>query len=543
MRGNLKDMKKHVLFLILAFVLIGVMVLTGCSNSSITTPAATSKTSATTASVSTSASPTAQPQYGGTLRVILGTGFGNNQGNPVVAGMGGTTSFYNMCVVEALAEFDSKGNLVPLLAQSWDMDPAAKTITFHLKKGIKFHDGTPFNAEAVKWNLDVRIVRGAFVGSDNIQSVDVVDDSTVKVTFKVFSAVNLITISAVPIFMYSPTAVKTRGDDWAKLNPVGTGPFKIVEAKVDAYDKFVRNDDYWKGKPYLDGIEFTIIPDSMVAQAMMLSKQADMWCETTTAKDAQTAKQNGLSVFSRAYLMNYICPDSVNPTSPFANKKVREALEYSIDKEALVKTFTLGFGEVLYQFSPSTTVAYVPDYKGRHFDVAKSKQLLTEAGYSTGFKTKMMTGTDQTARDIGTALQGFFSAVGIELTLDPADTARYIDAQNNGWKEGLWYGGNGINPGLAHVQFVASNFRPNQKPTMARSPEFLDVYNKLLSVPDLTSATTLGKQMNMALSDDCTAITTYSPATYRITQPYVHVNYLDIHHRVWDVNLSWMDKH
>jgi peptide/nickel transport system substrate-binding protein len=532
----------------IGILLIAAFILSGCSssNTSVTTaPASSNPPSKTTAATAftTTASPTVQPQYGGTLKVVLGYGFGTNFGNPVVSGMTAITSFYGMCVGESLTNFDNKGNVIPMLAESWDMDNTAKTITFHLRKGIKFHDGTDFDADAVKWNLDVRIARGAISGSDQVQSIDVVDKNTVKVTFKVFSAINLISLTHVQ-FMYSPTAYKANGDDWAKLHPIGTGPFKIVDAKVDAYAKFVRNDNYWNGKPYLDGIEFTVIPDSMVAQAMMFSKQADMWCETTTAKDAQTAKEKGLSVFSRVNMINYLCPDSANPGSPYANKKVREAVEYAIDKKQIVETFTLGFGEAIYQFSPSITVNYLPEYKGRLYDPAKAKQLLAEAGYANGFKTKMMTTTGQSSRDLGTAVQGFLSAVGIEMTLDPADGARYTDAMNNGWKEGIWYGGHGINPGLSAVQFLASNFRPlNQKPSMARSAEFLDVYNKLSSVPDLTTATELGKQMNTVLTNDVTAIPLYSPAAFRITQPYVHVNYLDIHHRVWDVNLSWMDKH
>jgi peptide/nickel transport system substrate-binding protein len=529
-------------------LLIVAFILSGCSSSNTSATAAPassnppSKTAAATTSAS-AASPTAQPQYGGTLRVILGNDYGTNIGNPALAGNTPTTSFYAMCNAESLAEFDSNGNLVPLLAQSWDLDPNAKTITFHLKKGITFHDGSDFDADAVKWSLDVRIARGAITGGDQIQSIDAVDKYTVRVTYKTFSAINLISLAAVQ-FIYSPTSVKTHGDEWAKLNPIGTGPFKIVDAKVGSYIKFARYDNYWNGKPYLDGIEFTIIPDSMVAQAMMLAKQADMWCESTTAKNAQSSQSQGLSVFSHVNLMNYICPDSANAGSSYANIKVRQALEYAIDKDTLNKTFTLGYGEALYQFSPTTAVSYIQNYPGRHYDPVKAKQLLAEAGFANGFKTKMITQTNQDARDIGTAIQGFFSAVGIDLTLDPADSARYTDSLNNGWKEGLMYAGNGLNPGLSHVQFIASNFRPvNTKPSMARSSQFMDVYNKLLSVPDLATAGTLGKQMNQVMSDDSMAIPSIATAIYRITQPYVHVNYLEIHHRVWDVNLSWMDKH
>jgi peptide/nickel transport system substrate-binding protein len=529
-----------VLLLVVAFIV------SGCNSSNSTSKSSSSPDkNATAASPSSSAttSSTAKPQYGGTLRVILGNGFGTNFGNPALAGMTPITSFYGMCVSESLTEFDNKGNLVPLLAESWDLDANAKTMIFHLKKGIKFHDGTPFNAEAVKWNWDVRIARGAITGGENVKSIEVVDDSTVKVNFTVFSAINLISLTHVQ-FMYSPTAVKTNGDEWAKLHPVGTGPFKIVDAKIDAYAKFVRNDDYWNGKPYLDGIEFTVIPDAMVAQTMMMAKQADMWAESVTTKNAQTAKESGLSVFTRYSLVVYMCPDSANPGSVFANKKVREAVERAIDKPTISKTFSLGFGEPLYQFAATTMPSFITNYPNRTYDPAKAKALLAEAGMANGFKTKLLSSNDQTSRDIGTAIQGYLSAVGIDMALDPADGARYVDAMNNGWKEGFWYGGHGINPGLSSVQFLAAQFRPTkQKPSMSRSPEFLDAYNKLLSVPDLTTANELGIAMNKALSDDITAIPLYTGVNARVTQPYVHVNYLDIHHRVWDVNLSWMDKH
>jgi peptide/nickel transport system substrate-binding protein len=541
-------MKK--LLIPLTLLLVCAFIITGCSSANTSTaaaPAASGAPSKLAVSTATSAqpataAPASQPQSGGTLRVILGYGFGTNLGNPAVAGMTSYSSFYLPCCAESLTEFDSKGNMKPLLAESWDLDANAKTMVFHLRKGVKFHDGTDFNAAAVKWNWDVRVARGAIAGSDLVQSTEVIDDNTVKITFKSFSALNVYSFTIVQ-FIFSPTAVKTNGEEWAKTHPIGTGPFKVTDAKVDAYAKFERNDNYWGGKPYLDGIQFTIIPDSMVAQAMMISKQADMWAESVAPKDAQNAKDKGLNVFTRPALVFFMCPDSANTASPMANQKVREAIEYAIDKEALNKTFTLGFGEALYQAANSGSVAFNPDYKGRKYDPAKARQLLTEAGFPNGFKTRMMTNTDQTSRDIGTAIQGFLGQVGVDLTLDPADSARYFDAQNNGWKEGYWHGAMGINPGLSYVQFIASNFRPNQKQSINRSKEFMDCYNKLMSVPDLTAADTLGKQIIAQMANEAMVVPTIANIMARVTQPYVHTNYLDIHHRVWDVNLDWMDKH
>jgi peptide/nickel transport system substrate-binding protein len=542
-----------VLLLTIAFIL------SGCSNSSSTTTSSSSavststtssttpaKTSSTTlSSTGSTTSATAQPVSGGVLKVVLGFGFGTNLSNPVVTGMNSYGSFYSMALAECLADFDAKGNLVPVLAESWDMDSNAKTMTFHLRKGVKFHDGTDFDAEAVKWNWEVRMKRGAITGGETVQSIDVIDPNTVRLTFKSFSAINIISFAVTPQFMWSPTANKTNGDEWAKVNPVGTGPFKNIETKVDAFVKVKRNDNYWGTKAYLDGIEFTVIPDNMVAQAMVMSKQADIWCESATAKDARNAKDQGLSVLTRFSLMSFLWPDSKNAGSIYADKRVREAIEYAIDKEALVKTFSLGFGESLYQYAPSTGVAYNPDYKGRKYDPAKAKQLLTEAGYANGFKTTMLSGNDQTSRDVGTAIQSYLGAVGIEMTQDPADSARYFDALTNGWKSGLVYAGVGVNPGLSAVQFMASNFRATAttKPSNARPPEFIKAYDKLMAVPDLSTAADLGKQMSMAMVDDCTTVPVYTTIMSRISQPYVHVNYLDIHHRIWNTNLSWMDKH
>jgi peptide/nickel transport system substrate-binding protein len=539
---------KKFLLIVVSFMII-TCIITGCNSGTSTTASSpvVTKTSTpnATASPSVSSSNTAvpQPQYGGTLKIIIGFGFGTNIGNPVLSGNNAFTSFYAPPCGEALAQFDSTGNLVPVLAQSWELDSNAKTITFNLRKGVKFHDGTDFNAAAVKWNWDVRIARGgAITGGENIQSIEVIDDNTVKVTFKIFSALNLYSLTST-IFMYSPSAVKNNGDDWAKLHPIGTGPFKLVDAKIDAYVKYQRNDNYWGPKPYLDGIEFNVIPDNMVAQAMILAKQADMWAESVQAKDVQSVKDKGVSVATLQSLEYFMCPDSANANSPLANLKVRQAVQYALDKEALNKAFSLGYGSALYQCAPPNTISYLPDYQGQRYDPAKAKQLLTEAGYPTGFKTKMMVNTDQASRDMGTAIQNYLGAVGIDLALDPADNARYFDGLSNGWKEGFFYTPNGINPGLSFIQFLATYFNPRGKVTMARSAEFLDIYNKLMAVPDLSTVNTLGKQMNKALSDDVTALPLITNINARITQPYVHTNYLSIHARVWSPGLDWMEKH
>jgi hypothetical protein len=128
----------------------------------------------------------------------------------------------------------------------------------------------------------------------------------------------------------------------------------------------------------------------------------------------------------------------------------------------------------------------------------------------------------------------------------PAKTmavARYLDAGNNGWKEGFWYGGVDINPGLSYFQFLAANFRPSQvvKLSMVHSKEFVDIYNQLIAVPDLNTVGTLGKQLLLQAANNEMPIPIYTNIYAHITQPYVHTNYMSIHRRVWDVILDWME--
>ena len=136
------------------------------------------------------------------------------------------------------------------------MDSSGKVITLTLRRGVKFHDGTDFNAEAAKWNLDQAISTKQF-GSVLIDSVDVVDPYTIRINLKQRdnTLLGMLGFSYIGM-MISPTAFKTKGEDWVIANPVGTGPFRFASWQKDVKIAFRKFEGYWqKGKPYLDGIE------------------------------------------------------------------------------------------------------------------------------------------------------------------------------------------------------------------------------------------------------------------------------------------------
>ena len=133
------------------------------------------------------------------------------------------------------------GRIEPWLAESWKVAPDKKSITFVLRKGVKFHDGTDFNAEAAKFNLDA-LKAGKNPGTEDWGSIDIIDAYTVRINLLKYSNILLSRFGATPGSMVSPTAFKTKGIEWARWNPVGTGPFEFVSFERDAsmrYKKFM----------------------------------------------------------------------------------------------------------------------------------------------------------------------------------------------------------------------------------------------------------------------------------------------------------------
>jgi peptide/nickel transport system substrate-binding protein len=545
------------LFIILSLILISGLIFSGCSGSTTTTTQAlTTSPAKTTAQTTTSipakttigatttaASTAPQPVVGGTLRILYAAS-PRNLGDPGTTGTSGRT-----LIAEPLTLIDSKGDLIPWLVTSWDLNPDTKTMTFKLRQGVKFHDGTDFNAEAVKWNWEQAISYGRISGGTDLKSIDVLDPYTVRLSFNLYSVMYIFSFThTCPIF--SPTAVKTNGKDWAKTHAVGTGPFKQADFKADSYLKLVRNDNYWGTRPYLDGMTYTYISDATVAGLMMRNKDADMWIEAPVM-ETMTLKDEGYQVIQRRAALYFMGWDSANAGSIFANKKVREALEYSLDRNAIAAV--RGFGgayEAIYQFATPGDKGYNPDITARNYDPQKAKQLLSEAGYPSGFKTKLICANDQTTLDTCTLLQSYFRAINVNVTLDQADTARrmsMVGTGGTGWTDALTWGNTGVNAGLDYVRWTLCNtFNPAPKSwyiSIKRSPEFISVYNQTVNAPTLEKAEAGAKLMVKQMFDDAMALPVWDSPFTVVAQKYVHTNLGSVHHQIWNPEFDWMDKH
>ena len=387
------------------------------------------------------------PEYGGILRIIdMAEG-----ANPIGVPWENFTIDTKLMtpVIETLYDEDFVGKIHPHLATSYKVDLKGKTITFSLTKGVKFHDGTDFNAEAVRWcwqqAIDAKVASGW-------ESVEAVDPQTVRVHFKSFQNDFLNRAGTRAFGIISPTAFKKNGIDWARWNPIGTGPFKFVKFQRGAVLQYRKNENYWmKGRPYLDGIDFLFIRDPLTQQAAMRSKDPDQKVSVlavTSAEQAFMMKNQGFKIVSTPIGPISLIPDSANADSPLSKRKVREAISYAIDREGIVKARGFGIWKPAYQIQPDNMATYIPNLQGTLYNPQKARQLLAEAGYPNGFKTRIVVMPAMVDRDAMVAVQRNLSDVGIQAEMEFPDNGGYTSYRFGGWKNAL----------LAHHTRAVPNF-------------------------------------------------------------------------------------
>jgi len=463
------------------------------------------------------------PKYGGVLKVGVpsdAVAIGQPQ-----LGKLNWDSILAAPALEKLINNDSEGNIVPWLAESWKEDYKTLTLTINLRKGagIKFHDGTNFNAAAVKWNLDM-LMANKVSSVANVKSVDIIDDYTIRVNCS--SWIPDIASNVMGAFMVSPTAWQANNTDWGKQNPVGTGPFKLASRQRDANMKYARFDDYWmKGKPYLAGLDFIIIADSTTRIASFKAGEIDMSLDPSVAQCQELRTNTKYQVHNLpGGLHSYALGPSANdPKSPFSNLKVRQALGYAIDRQALVESVLGGYGSIATQQCPPGTWPYNPNLKGYAYDTAKAKQLLAEAGYPNGFETSITASSTESSEVlVCTALQGMMSKVGIKLNLNLLGAAALESSRRGGW-DGLCLATMAPSPSSITFTFVSTTGSVRYFwVSFLKSPQLDTAVKEALASPDMkTYQTGTWKLMDMIYYQLVQLVPIYYGDALLIKYPYV----------------------
>jgi peptide/nickel transport system substrate-binding protein len=370
-------------------------------------------------------------KYGGILKEVLTVGPATPIGYPPEAAPDASADA--VPAVESLLRIRNGGVVEPLLATGWEIAPDGKSITFTLRKGVKFHDGSKFSAWAVKWNLEKQIEAKR---APDWKSVDIIDDYTVRVNITGYKNTILTGFGGGGAMIISPTAVEKNGLDWARWHPVGTGPFKFVEYERDARLVYERNNEYWReGLPYLDGVEFVVIADATVRKIAF--QKGDIHTLRASGVTAQELKNMGFDYVTRAGGTFVLVPDSKNAKSIFADKKVRLAISHAIDRESLAKALGYGFSAPAYQVFPGFIETGIANLDKHKFDQNLAKQLLAEAGYPNGFKTTIHAFIRVVPRDYVTAVANMLGEVGITVESDFPEAGRYEEYRFKGWSDSL----------------------------------------------------------------------------------------------------------
>ncbi len=463
-----------------------------------------------------------------------------------------TDSIYALPAIERLCEWDEDGIQIPVLATSWESDPNNLNITWYLREGVTFHDGTPWNAEACRWNFQLALDGGRLPYGQFIESLEVVNDYTITMHLTYYTWYMIEQYGWV--MMISPTAFENAGAtleervDWARVNSVGTGPFKVTDFQRDVLLKYDKNDNYWReGMPYLDGIEARYIPDPVTAAATMEAGEADMWVYASAVQSILDLEEKGLTVNRGTGLSGMfwaLLPSSSDPESPLAKKEVREAIEYALDREAIAEMLGYGEWEPLHQLASSAWPGYVAGYDPRPYDPDKARELLADAGYADGFQTTILA-TDMT-RDAVAAIQSYLGEVGIIVEPDIADFGRYMFSLFlEGWT-GLALAQSGINPDATDL-FV--HFGPNPMTFMTgsiyKSPEYLALCEEALDpkYADAFEAMDKIKEAVRQAGDDAMIVPLWRDLSVAVMQPYVHSDYFMIHGVIWTPYDTWMEEH
>lgn len=356
-------------------------------------------------------------------------------------------------LVDVEVDADGNSKIVPSLAESWDISDDGLEYTFHLRQGVKFHNGNDFTAEDVAYTFHRMLtveggvntefidqIKGAdelLAGeTDTLEGVEVVDDYTIKVTLKEPFAGFLASISSPGVSIYDSEATEAAGDQFG-MDPavtVGTGPFEFSSWSFNNQLVLTRNEDYWKGASGLPGVVIKIIPDTETQSMMFESGELDIldldYAADSVDRFTETYPDQivqGPRVGIVYFTMNF-------NKEPFQDVRVRKAVQMSIDRQAILDALYGGRGQVEQGIFPHGLIGFNPDQEEIKYDPEAAKALLAEAGYADGFDMEIA--ADSSASDTMTMALEIVSdqlaEVGIRAEIKNYDESTWLETRKSG---------------------------------------------------------------------------------------------------------------
>ncbi|MFC4589891.1 ABC transporter substrate-binding protein [Sphaerisporangium corydalis] len=352
-------------------------------------------------------------------------------------------------IYEPLVTYTEGGRLKPGLAESWTVAKGGRQVTFDLRDGVRFTDGTPLDSAAVKWNFDRWVGDKKFSffrASQVISAVDTPDADTVRLTLSEPYEPLLQELSIVrPVRLLSPKSATAGGEF---RNPVGTGPWKLLSNSATGAT-LARNDGYWGTRPQLERLDFKVIPDSQARVDALANGEIDLiggsYLAPITPVEARSLSERGdVALLTGAPDVSIML--GFNPDGPAGDRAVREAVRKAIDTTSLTNALFLGYAKPAQRVFPPD----VPDSGADlplYFDQAGARSTLDAAGYKLNGDTRVKDGKKLTLkllvpakpaegqldpRTMAEAIAAALKEIGITVEISPVDAAAYYDERAEG---------------------------------------------------------------------------------------------------------------
>jgi peptide/nickel transport system substrate-binding protein len=425
-------------------------------------------------------------------------------------------------IFDSLVKYSPKQpplTIQPALAEAWDISSDNLQLTFKLRQGVKFHDGTDFNADAVMFTFQRMsdptnpYHKGQFVYwhdnfggfPGNLKSIDKIDNNTVKLTLSQPDGEILPKLSLFFCNIISPTAFKKDPVNFFK-NPVGTGPFKFKEWLQGDHITVTANPDYWGGPPKLNSIIWRVIPDNAARAAEMQAGSIQVG-EIAAVDIPNLQKNSNITIIEQpAVSTGYLALNLNDPT--FKDLRVRQAFAYAINRQPIVDAFYGGLGQVPTQFQPPSILGYNAGLKFYDYNPTKAMQLLKDAGQANltidFWYMSVTRGYFPDPKGIAQAIASDLAKVGIKVNLKTEDWAAYLSDRTKG-KFGLYMLGWGSDNGDPD-DYLGYFFKAVKPEFSYDNAKLRDLLTKADQVIDPKLRTPYYQQAAQILNDDVPVI-------------------------------------
>jgi dipeptide transport system substrate-binding protein len=460
--------------------------------------------------------------------------------NPALYTAGTTFDASSNQIFNRLVEFERGTTKIgPALAESWEVSDDGLTYTFKLREGVKFQttaNFTPsrdFNAEDVVFSFERqrdpnnpfhKVSGGQYEYFESmdmpglIKSIEAVDDHTVRFTLNRPEApfiANLgMDFASIQSAEYADKMLKAGTPEKVDLDPVGTGPFQLVNYQKDAVIRYKAHPDYWAGKAPIDNLVFAITPDASVRYQKLKAGECQVMTYPNPADIAAMRNDPAVNLLEQEGLnVGYLAFNTEK--KPFDDKRVRQALNYAVNKDAIIDAVFQGAGKKAKNPIPPTIWSYNDDVKDYPYDPAKAKQLLTEAGYGDGFETDIWAMPVQrpynpNARRMAELIQADFAKVGVKAKIVSFEWGEYLKRSKQGEHQTVllgWTGDNGDPDNFMFVLLGCEAAKNSANRARWCNQEFNDLLVQAKQTSDVAKRTELYEKAQVVFKEEAPWIT------------------------------------